>query len=225
MYKRLPKDWTEEQRIAYKRELSRIRNRRYREKHGPSVNVRWAKNNPEKAKARSRDYYLKNRDRLLERQKSYYLKNKDSLLAYQKHYYQKNLPRIIAREKAYHAAKPHIARAAKLKWIKNKVKTDPLFRLVANLRRRLRFLVTKKSNNHSKLLGCTPNELRDHLEFQFEDWMNWENYGFGKGKWVVDHIRPCSSFDLSKASEQAACFHYTNLQPLCWRKNMLKSDS
>ena len=52
--------------------------------------------------------------------------------------------------------------------------------------------------------------------------MNWDNYGYGEGKWVVDHIIPISSakdkFELYKLC------HYTNLQPLSWRDNMVKSN-
>ncbi len=42
--------------------------------------------------------------------------------------------------------------------------------------------------------------------------------------WHIDHIRPCSSFDLSDPKQQEECFHYTNLQPLWKHDNRLKSD-
>ena len=36
--------------------------------------------------------------------------------------------------------------------------------------------------------------------------------------------RPCATYDLSKANEQSACFHYTNLQPLWAKDNLTKGD-
>ena len=52
--------------------------------------------------------------------------------------------------------------------------------------------------------------------------MTWDNYG--RSGWVIDHIRPCASFNLSKSSEQKKCFHYSNLQPLWEEDNLVKSD-
>ena len=41
--------------------------------------------------------------------------------------------------------------------------------------------------------------------------MSWENYG----KWHIDHIIPCSSFDLSIEENKLKCFSWKNLRP-CW---------
>ena len=71
-----------------------------------------------------------------------------------------------------------------------------------------------------KLVGCTPNFLKGYLEAKFTDGMSWDNYG----DWHVDHIKPCSSFDLTKDEEQRECFHYKNLQPLWGPDNLAKGS-
>lgn len=47
-----------------------------------------------------------------------------------------------------------------------------------------------------------------------------ENYG----QWHVDHIIPCDSFDLFDVEQQKICFHYTNLQPLWAKDNLIKGN-
>jgi hypothetical protein len=61
-----------------------------------------------------------------------------------------------------------------------------------------------------------------YLETKFHDGMNWNNYG--KRGWHIDHIKPCAAFNLTNVTEQRACFHYTNLQPLWWYDNLKKAD-
>lgn len=73
-----------------------------------------------------------------------------------------------------------------------------------------------------KLLGCTVEDLKLYLSSKFQPGMAWDNYG--RGGWEVDHIKPCSKFDLSKVEEQIICFHYTNLQPLWKIDNLIKHN-
>ena len=69
-----------------------------------------------------------------------------------------------------------------------------------------------KSKHTEELIGCSIEFLKQHLESQFTKGMSWDNYSlYG---WHVDHIRPCTSFNLSKSKEQLKCFNYKNLQPL-----------
>ncbi len=50
--------------------------------------------------------------------------------------------------------------------------------------------------------------------------MSWEN----RNEWHLDHIIPCSKFNLSKEEDLKKCFHYSNLQPL-WAKDNLSKGS
>ena len=79
-----------------------------------------------------------------------------------------------------------------------------------------------KADKTKSLIGCTVKELKDFLEKQFDKDMTWSNYGFYG--WHIDHIIPCSKFDLTKEEEQRECFHYRNLQPLWARDNLMKSN-
>jgi len=48
--------------------------------------------------------------------------------------------------------------------------------------------------------------------------MGWHN----RAEWHIDHVKPLSSFDLSKKSEQLKANHYTNLQPMWAKENFAK---
>lgn len=51
--------------------------------------------------------------------------------------------------------------------------------------------------------------------------MSWDNYG---KVWEVDHIKPCSLFNLADPTQQRECFNYSNLQPLFVLDNRKKGD-
>jgi hypothetical protein len=138
---------------------------------------------------------------------NYYDKNREKLCEKGRKHYQKEETKKMVRER-----------------MKHKRLTDENFRLKNNLRRRINQAVrgTSKSMKTMKLVGCSINELKNHLETQFVVGMSWENYG--KKGWHIDHILPCASFDLTDPEQQKKCFHYTNLQPLWADDNYRKKD-
>lgn len=102
----------------------------------------------------------------------------------------------------------------------SRLNTIPELRIVENLRRRTRAVLEgiNKSAATLELIGCSPKQLKAHLERLFVDDMSWDNYR----AWHIDHIKPCGSFDLTISTEQIKCFHYTNLQPLWATDNLEK---
>ena len=99
-------------------------------------------------------------------------------------------------------------------------------RIKGNLRNRLRDAIKgrRKSATTIKLLGCCWEDYKLYIESKWLTGMTWENYGRGKGKWNIDHIKPLSHFDLEKPEEQSKAFHYLNTQPLWEIDNFRKGD-
>lgn len=90
--------------------------------------------------------------------------------------------------------------------------------LRADIQRQLKR--NKKTGSHINDLGCSVDELKKHIESQFQSGMTWENWGL-RG-WHIDHIKPLCSFNLSDRNEFLQAVHYTNLQPMWWNENLSK---
>jgi len=197
---------------------------------------------PIKKKEYSLEYSLKNKEKILEKQKGYYLDNKDKISEQKKEWYSNNKEEILERQKRYYLDNKEIIKENSKKYrldnkekikeyhlnnkpkrnafLTNKRKTDIAFALTENLRRRLRQALNGKSKSKKtlELLGCTVKYLIEHLEKQFQPGMTWEN----RHLFHIDHIRPCSSFDLTDPKQQSECFNYKNLQPLWAQDNLSK---
>jgi len=108
---------------------------------------------------------------------------------------------------------------------KNKKQKDILYKIGSNIRTRISQTINgySKSKSTLQILGLNNfTEFKQHIESKFQNGMNWDNYGFGVNKWVVDHIIPISS--ALNEDEIYKLNYYTNLQPLWWRENIIKSD-
>ena len=111
-----------------------------------------------------------------------------------------------------------------VKYGRMKLDTDPTYKLIHNMRRRLLHAVKgygDKYDTTMNLVGCNSIKLREYIEAKFTEGMTWEN----QGSWHIDHIQPCCSFDLTSEEEQKKCFHFTNLQPLWAIENLKKGGS
>lgn len=105
---------------------------------------------------------------------------------------------------------------------KEKLKTDKIYKLKRRLRNRLYYALLnkgwKKNCSFSKYIGCTYEELIQHLEKRFKPGMTWDN----TEKWSIDHIIPLSSAQTEEQIYKLS--HYTNLQPLWENENKIKGD-
>jgi hypothetical protein len=106
-------------------------------------------------------------------------------------------------------------RAAKRRRLENSIHE----RIANSMRARMWVaLKGKSSGGYLSRLGYTIEQLKKHLESKFSPGMSWENYG----RWHVDHIRPCASFDLADEDQFAECWALENLQPLWAADNVRK---
>ena len=74
-----------------------------------------------------------------------------------------------------------------------------------------------KSDDISRLAGCSPVFLQDHLESFIPPQMKLCDFN-------VDHVFPLVAFDMHSDKQQRMSCHYTNLQPLTSEENKDKGN-
>jgi hypothetical protein len=165
---------------------------------------------------------LKNKKQISNYQEKYRKNHKVNMEKYNKNYNKKYKKEIISKQKNYYKNNKKRVNEYNRKYKKYRKSKDPIYKISYYLRSRIWHVLKGKQKSQStiKLLGCSIEQLKKHLEKKFTKGMSFSNYG----KWHIDHIRPCVRFDLSKPSEQAKCFNYTNLQPLWAKENLSKGE-
>lgn len=136
-------------------------------------------------------------------QRSWYYSNKDEQNKKSRDYNVKNRDRLRAYDK-------------------QKQIDEPSYKISKVLRSRLGVAIkgNQKSGSAVSDLGCTIDQLKQHLESQFLPGMTWDNWG--KEGWHIDHIRPLASFDLTDREQFLQACNFTNLQPLWAKDNLTK---
>ena len=184
----------------------------------------WYLKNKERIKFTNKMYRLKNKEKLKIKRKLHYLKNKKHTLFINKQWAIKNKERKLQLWRNYYYKNTKKLNKQRIERSKKQYKTDNSYRLMQLVRSRINQVLKnknlKKTDKVINLLGMNGYNFKKYLESKFKPGMSWKK----RGLIHIDHIIPCSAFDLSKPSEQLKCFHYTNLQPLWAKENLIKSN-
>jgi hypothetical protein len=177
----------------------------------------------------NKQYELDNKENRKEYNKQYHIDNKQQIKQYKK----ENIDKISKYQKQYELDNKENRKEYHIKYRidnkervnirqKNRMETDYLFKLICNTRNLIRISIkgkgySKKSKTY-KILGCSFEDFKQHLESQFTEGMTWEN----QGVWHLDHVYP-----VSLATDEQHLIklnHYTNFQPLWAEDNIKKSN-
>ena len=185
----------------------------------------------EKKKQYSKQWYQDNKEHNNQQSKQWRKDNPE----YSKQWYQDNKEHKKQQSKQWRKDNPEHSK----QWRKdNKEKknqyenqqyaTNPMYKLNSNIRhaiwKSLKTNNLSKNNRHwESLVGYTLQELKTHLETQFDSYMNWQNHG---SYWHIDHIIPLASltFDSVEDENFKLLWSLGNLQPLFGPENLSKHN-
>lgn len=137
-------------------------------------------------------------------------------------YYQKNAEELKAKARARRKT-PEAKERARERM--KELRKDPVFRVSTNVSRAVRYALNGQHKYQKTFdkLPYTQEQLKEHLENQFDDKMTWDNYG---SYWHIDHIYPQSRlpYDSLEHPNFQKCWSLDNLQPLEAKANIRKGD-
>lgn len=200
-------------------------------------NKNYNNENRDKINADRKSYYLNNKDHESKRNKAYYKTNVDKIKEYHSKYRESHKNDISIYGKKYREQNKSKIRLRKNSYSKNKKKIDISFRLRSIISSKISTVL--KNNNGSKCeqscllkLSFSIKSLKLHLEFLFESWMTWSNYGSYNSKiwddndqstwrWNIDHIIPQSDLPYTSMDDENfnKCWALSNLRPLSAKQN------
>lgn len=161
----------------------------------------------ERQRERCRRYKRNNRDKISDYNKKYKSEFKEQISEYNRVYNINNRETIQKRQNVQH---------------RERRKTDMNYKMSVVLRSRLRKFYTGKSSGITNLLDCDLPYFLKWMEYNFTSDMSWNNHGT---LWHVDHVLPCSLYDLTTPNDQSECFHWSNMRPLHASKNNIKNNT
>jgi hypothetical protein len=178
-----------------------------------------------------------------QRQQKYFRKNRDRLLKKSRDRYHQNIETEHKRAQEYHQNNKEDIKIKRAERSKQKRKNDPAFRLKENVSRAIRGALKKQNSGKRgssflKHVNYTMQDIKKHIEKQFESWMNWSNQGTYNKKiwndndpntwfWQIDHIIPQKDLPYTSMTDDnfKKCWDMNNLRPLSAKENFIRGIS
>jgi hypothetical protein len=191
------------------KECKSLRDRKYRE------------SNKEKIQIIAKDYYQQNKEEIKEKSKIWYNENFERSKETKALYYQNNREKMDLAKKLWHEKNKEKMKSWVNEYMKNRYNTDMDYRIKSLMNKRIRDYIRNKTQPTLEFLGCSIEDFKKWIEYQFDKNMSWENMGT---YWSFDHVKPCKSFDFSNENEILECYNWTNLRPLKTTENSSKGS-
>ena len=171
-----------------------------------------------------KQYRENNPEKVLESKKKYRDNNYEKTLKQQKKYRDNNKEKERLRGKKYRDNNKDKINEYQRKLRQNNIN----IRLTKNIRRRVLNALNSitKSAHTLELLGCSIDTFKKHLQETAiqNGYTDFTIDNFSGYDYHIDHIIPCSSFNLEDPEQQKLCFHYTNQQILSAKENLSKGN-
>lgn len=192
--------------------------------------IKYNKNNPEKVKINKRNNYYGHQKEKIEKSREYAINNKEKVAANNSKRYFDNIDVRKVKSRQYRQKNIEKLRKRAREHYENIIKRDPQKLISCRVRSKMYRRITDSNMKHISFiwekLGYGPEELKSHLEKLFREGMSWDNYGFGIGKWSIDHIVPDSWFKYTSMDDEEFVKSWSlgNLQPMWFIQNASKKN-
>ena len=202
-----------------------------RKQYGKEYNKKYWSYKKEELTKSHKKYYDENNDKILKQKKDYYKNHKEDRREYNKKYYDENTDKILNHNREYYQNNKEKVNKNRNKKDKQKRLKNPNFKILQLLRTRLieavKYQKTKKSEKTIKLLGCSIDFLKEHLQqTAFKNgYLDFDINNYSGKDYHIDHIIPCNAFNLQCSFHQKLCFNWSNLQILKSKDNLIKGKS
>ncbi len=177
--------------------------------------------NKDKVKEREKKYYQEHKDEIKEKTKLWYEENKEKAKETRALYYQNNKQKMDNAKKIWYEKNKEKMKLWVNEYMKNRYQTNFDYRIKTIMNKRIRDYIRSKTQPTLEFLGCSIDDFKKWIEYQFDKNMSWDNMGT---YWSFDHVVPCASFDFSKEEDILECYNWTNLRPLKATDNSSKGS-
>jgi hypothetical protein len=178
------------------------------------------KENSEHRKSVNRDYYYKNRDKMIEQSRV----NNERLREYRKQ--ERLKPEKREKEKQRNKEWRENNRERYNQYFIDYHKDNPSAKIAHNYRTRYTKVLNGRTKHHhsQEILGCSRDFWMAHLESLFTERMTFDNYGFGEHKWTIGHKPPLAMYDLEDPEQQKEAFHWSHTFPQWTLENIAENS-